>query len=124
MIGNPRKILSYDGANVNLKNKPEIYQRYLELQGHALTQYPDGSPIDPTGEGLVGALSLLVTNGHPDSWIYNNEMTDGPDGGKAYMIRSIVERYREVAKYQLIEEFPWLKATIEERQEKRNPRFK
>jgi hypothetical protein len=124
MIGRPRKTLSYDGVNVNLKNHPKIYNRYLELQGHALTTYGDGSPIDETGEGLVGSLSLLVTGGHPLSQMYEQELTDGPDGGKAALIRKMVEGFRNVAKYQLLEEFPWLKATVEDRREELTPRFK
>ncbi len=37
------------------------------------------------------------------------KLTDGPDGSKAMVIKTIVGRYREAARVQLLEEFPELK---------------
>ena len=114
-VGRPRKSLGFDGVNINLKIRPEIYNRYLELQGHALTEL-NGFPIDPSRKGLVDVLNLVVTGQHPDSRLYGM-LTDGPDGGKANYIEKTVADFREAAKWQLVDEFPWLEAQIDERRD-------
>ncbi|MDL2267135.1 hypothetical protein LJC46_04005 [Desulfovibrio sp. OttesenSCG-928-G15] len=35
--------------------------------------------------------------------------SDGPDGGKAELVRSAIQQYREIAKKQLLEEYPELR---------------
>lgn len=59
----------------------------------------------------------MVSGTHPQPGV--NEMyrtaTDGPDGGKALLIRTILLKYRDAARLQLVNDFPTLRAAIAER---------
>jgi hypothetical protein len=67
-------------------------------------------------------LNALVQGKHPLSPVYEM-LTDGPEGGKAEQIRKIQRDYKEAARDQLLEEFPWLKAEVGVRDSKRPTKF-
>jgi len=79
----------------------EEYDRYVVLAG--------GEFKDPSsGYGLRKYLEHKVI----PSPEYENA-TDGPDGGRSVMIRSVINMFRMGAKDQLLKEFPGLKAEQE-----------
>lgn len=102
----PEKKVGFTGggetATVDLREFPGAYSRYVELAGNGVT---DASHYN---KGCMDYLNSVVTGESPDSVIYNN-LSDGPDGGKADFIRDAVEKYRKLAKDQLLVEFPQIK---------------
>jgi hypothetical protein len=75
---------------------PAEYSRYVEL----------------AGVPAKAKLEALVSGKDPMSAAYSRA-SEGPDGGKALTIRSIVNAYREQAKAQMQIEFPELRDAIE-----------
>jgi len=57
-------------------------------------------------------LNDVVTGKGEISEVYRM-LSDGPDGGKAQFIKARVSEYRELAKKQLLEEYPELAAYIQ-----------
>lgn len=106
-INMPNKKTSFDGATVNLENYPGAYSRFVELAGKE-AKHP------AWGVGAKELLDQIVTGKHPLSQIYNMK-SDGPDGGKYFYVRDIMEQYRDIAKKQILEEFPTIKEEIEEK---------
>lgn len=104
-IGKPQKELNFGGAKLSLRNRPEIHSRYVELAGNA-------TKID--GMGLMDTLNALVSGKHENSPDYAS-LTDGPDGSKALFIEQYVRSFREAAKFELLEEYPELRAELEQR---------
>jgi hypothetical protein len=100
----PPQKTSINGATVDLGQDPEMYHRYVELAGNELK-----SPA--WGEGAKDLLNSIVSGTHPLSSIYNMK-SDGPDGGKALMLRGIIEQYRRDAGQQLLQEQPLLAAKV------------
>lgn len=95
------------GAVVDLHKDPQVYSRYVELAGNSYK--------DPAwGLGAHDMLNQLVSGNSPLSPVYDMR-SDGPDGGKAEMIRSIMNQYREGAKRQLLEEFPKLQTEVSQK---------
>lgn len=70
------------------------YERYLELQGRIVT--------DGQGNNLVQALNDLIRA--PGYQLG----TSGPDGTKYGVFKTTINAYRELAKMQLLQEFPAL----------------
>jgi hypothetical protein len=87
----------------------EMYNRYIELSGK--------EPII-NGQSLKGALNELITRDQ----LYS-QGSDGPEGGKAYLIRSMVQAYRRQAQAMMLEEFPELRQQIENSFEERSERL-
>ena len=107
------------GISINMKEHPEWYERFVELQGNELTEDVNGVPIDVmTGMGLMDTLNALVTGEHPLSTLYSNAGGAGADSERSTMIRAKINEYRRAAKRALIEEFPELKAELESRRKK------
>lgn len=103
-VGMPGKTIGVGGVDVELAGRPREYSRFVELAGNAAK--------DPSGRGLLDTLNDLVGGKHENSPSYA-ELTDGPDGSKALMIDRYVRLYQELAKRQLLEEFPALRAEME-----------
>lgn len=115
----PPKKTSIDGARVNLEMYPGAYSRYLQLAGNEM-KHP------AWGMGAKDLLNEIVSGKHVMSPIYEMK-SDGPDGGKALYVQSILQQYRELAKDQLLKEFPEMKDAVQEqqrhKQQLRMPRF-
>ena len=103
----PGKRTTFNGVTVDLDHFPFAYDRFVELQGNAL-KHP------AFGMGQKDYLDKLVSGKVPDSIIYK-QATDGPDGTKAEMIRSISRSYRELAKQQVLSEKEDLDRHVTER---------
>lgn len=99
------------GAMVDLHKDPAMYSRYVELAGNGYK--------DPAWDsGAHDMLNSLVSGNHPLSAVYNMK-SDGPDGGKAGMIHSILEQYRDGAKRQLLQEYPKLQEEVTQKTQDR-----
>ncbi len=88
-ISLPPQKTSINGATVDLSQDPALYHRYVELAGNELK-----SPA--WGVGAKDLLNQIVSGTHPLSTVYNMK-SDGPDGGKALMLRGLIEQYRRDA---------------------------
>ena len=99
------------GAVVDLHKDPQVYSRYVELAGNGYK--------DPAyGLGAKDMLNQLVSGNSPLSPIYDMK-SDGPDGGKAEMIHSLMNQYRDGAKRQLLQEFPKLQEEVTQKAQDR-----
>jgi hypothetical protein len=101
----PPRTVGIDGFSVDLDKHPGAYQRYVELSGSAL-EHP------AWGLGAKDNLDAIVGGKHPLSDVYDLK-SDGPDGGKADMIRDMVLDYRAHARRQLKEEYPSIAAQVQ-----------
>lgn len=78
---------------------PQQYDRYVELAGNALK--------GPLGLGLYDTLNAIIEGRHPQSQQWNR-LTDGPEGGRAAVVKNYVAAFREMAWAQLLQEDPEL----------------
>lgn len=90
----------FENATVDLWNRQDIYQRYLQLAGQEVPERLSGKP-------LLKALNDLVEGKHPLSPLYQR-LTDGPDGGKSDQIRKLMRETQEEARQRLLREYPEL----------------
>lgn len=88
------KKTSVDGAPVNFRDWPEVYDRYVVLAGNAL-KHP------AYGLGAREFLDAVVSGKHAMSAVYNR-LGDGPEGGKADFIRATVRDYRKLAQQAIL----------------------
>lgn len=106
----PGKRVSFNGVTVDLSQNPKAYERYVQLSGNEM-KHP------AWGLGAMDYLNAVVSGKHPMSTVYGLR-SDGPDGGKEVFIRDAVRQYREMARRQLLEEFPELRQQVQTKQEK------
>ena len=87
---------------------PQEYDRLVVLSGAEVK--------DPkTGKGARESLNDLVGGKHALSKLYHAQ-TDGPGGGKALMIQSLVKRFRDAGSAQLLSETPALRKLVRRKQ--------
>lgn len=113
--GMPSSTITEEGERFVLKNRPEVYERYVVLQGN--TPASDFAPVlksngEPNaasarmaehgGGTLLETLNAIVTGDHPLSQEY--EALDAIGRGK--FVSKVISDYRYFAKNKLIEEFP------------------
>ncbi|MBU1833268.1 MAG: hypothetical protein KKF24_11290, partial [Gammaproteobacteria bacterium] len=104
----PDKKTSINGARINLEHYPGAYSRYVQLAGNEI--------IHPAwGMGAKDFLNEVVSGKHIMSSIYDMK-SDGPDGGKYLYVRGILEDYRELAKAELVKEYPVIEDAVKEQQ--------
>jgi len=105
-IGMPAKSI------MGVKLEPWEYHRYVTLAGKE-------ARID--GMTLRDALSQLFRSD------FYRRLDDGPDGGKAHMIKKVIYQYRRLAREMLLAETPSLRDAVEaaerERQQAMTPNF-
>lgn len=85
-VSMPARSMTFDGERVSLRNRLDIYSDYVAL----------------SGQPAFEQLEAVVTGNHEDSEFYYS-LSDGPDGGKADYIKSVIKAYREEAKAQIME---------------------
>lgn len=107
----PSRKTAFNGARIDLTQYPKAYSRYIELAGNEL-KHP------AWGLGAKDYLNAVVTGRHPLSAVYEIK-SDGPDGGKDLFIRDALSQYRELARKQLLEEFPELRTEVDRKQAER-----
>lgn len=83
---------------VDMSKYPAAYSRLLELSGNEL-KHPAWNM------GLKDLLNAVVSGNHALSSIYRLK-SDGPEGGKEVMIRDLISQYRDLAKRQVLDEYP------------------
>lgn len=99
----PRKTLSFGrGITIDLKDRLNIYSRYVELAGNE---------VKHNGKGCKDYLNDFIKTS-----MYKN-LSDGADGSKNTAIRKIINQFREQAKRQLVIEYPQLQDEIEEQEQ-------
>lgn len=96
----PQRRTNFDGVTIDLGRYPKAYSRYVELAGNEL-KHPAWKM------GAKDVLNAIVSGKHPLSPVYAMR-SDGPEGGKDMFIRGMVSDYREMARKQLLKEFPAL----------------
>lgn len=96
----PSRRTSFNGVNIDLGQFPGAYSRYLQLAGNEL-KHP------AWGMGAKDLLNAVVEGKHPLSAVYQIR-SGGPDGGRDVFIRETLQKYREMARRQLLDEFPEL----------------
>jgi len=92
----PFGVISFNGVPVDMKEYPEVYSELVRLAGN-------GQPDMMTGKGARDRLNDLVTGKDPLSAVYDMR-TGGPEGGKAQMIRGILNSYREDAQKAILDD--------------------
>lgn len=103
----PSRNTNFNGVTINLTQYPKAYQRYVELAGNEL-KHPAWNM------GAKDLLNSVVSGNHPLSAVYKLR-SDGPDGGKDVFIRDILRQYRELARTQLLNEFPELDTEVSDK---------
>lgn len=81
---------------------PEEYNRYVQLAGNEAK--------GPDGMGCKDSLEAMLNN------VNYQRQSDGPDGGKALMLKSKILNYRELARLMMIEESPELAERVRGKQ--------
>lgn len=103
-VAMPSKRLTIGRTTFNLRNAPDVYNRFIELRGNAL-KIP--------GNGNMGAkdfLNAVVSGKHRLSQAYANL----PDAqAKEDFVKKVLRSYGELAKQQILQEFPQLRDQIE-----------
>jgi hypothetical protein len=92
---------SIDGVELT----PHEYSRYVELAGNKAK--------GPDGLGLKDKLDRIINTSQFKG------ATDGPDGGKALLIKKYVQAYRGIARAQLAKEIPALAEQLERAKKER-----
>ena len=90
---------------------PKEYDRFVELAGNGLK--------DPsTGMGAYDTLNAIIDGKHNLSGQWQSA-SDGPQGGRSIMIRTVIQSFRDAARAKVVEEFPDLRARVGGRMEER-----
>lgn len=100
---------------VNLRQYPEVYERYVELAGNEL-KHP------AWGLGAKDLLNQIVQGDHPLSAVYRLKAElPGGEGSpfaqvspKEEFIRSIIGQYRDLARRQIMQEYPQIAGLVDE----------
>lgn len=95
-------------AEIDLEDYPGSHSRYAELAGNSL-KMPKYE-----GKGCMDFLNDVVTGKSSYSSIYDS-LSEGPDGEKAAFIRGVISDFRRASKLQLAEEYPEMRAAIDNR---------
>jgi hypothetical protein len=107
MVKNKVEVSMPAKAQLGVELNPKEYWRFVELAGNALK--------DPaTGMGAKDTLEAVIGGKHPLSAQWQ-DATDGPEGGRALIIKSVIQGFRRAAQAKLLEEFPDLKLRVEDR---------
>jgi hypothetical protein len=112
-IAAPKRSLNFDGVTVDLTRDefPGAYSRYAQLAGN--------EAINPAwGKGCLDYLNDVVQGNNPMSSVYQMR-SDGPEGGKSEFIRATVMKCRNLAKEQLLREYPVLARYVREQKSRR-----
>lgn len=99
----PDRKTEYNGVTIDFNKFGKEYSEFVFQSGNGLKlpQYDN--------KGAMDFLNALVSGKSQFSQVYNL-YSDGPDGGKAQYIQSILNTYRVAAKQSVVEGSPKLKA--------------
>lgn len=115
-IATPSTRVTFDRAgSINLDNFPGAYSRWLKMAGQEI-QLDFGAGGKKT---MLDTLNTMVSGTSTRiGRAYADERMNDP--AREDLIRSIITKYREVAKPQLLEKFPALRNEVTRRQEERS----
>lgn len=99
---------------VMIDNQISVRMPAREIDGVELTTEEYSRYVELAGAPARDALNQLVTGESPMSGMYERG-TDGPDGTKATVIKSIIYSFRQAARAKMLLEFPDLRAVIDEK---------
>lgn len=106
----PQKRISFNGTSISLRNRLDLYSRYIELSGQ----------VKRNGQTLNERLNDMVQGKGREGRLYQG-LSDGPEGQKVTAIRNIVTGYRQAARVELIKEnLDWFEQEAGRRIEKRD----
>jgi hypothetical protein len=88
-----------------VKLSAEDYIEYVKLAGNELKQQ---------GMGAKDMLDAIVTGRHPTLSRAYARGSDGPDGGKAHVVRTVIEAYRKAAGAQMLKNHHELRILAQE----------
>jgi len=94
-----------EAAGEGIELSPQEYDLFVRLAGNELK--------GPDSKGMKDTLADVM-----QSEDYRHQ-TDGPEGGKALIVRSIVQSFREAARGELFNRIPELIELVEEKQTQR-----
>lgn len=111
------KNMTVDGAQISLRSKPKVRNFMLTTERQTQpSQMGDVAGaqklIKKYGDySMVDLMNMIVTGNHP---LYRRymEKTDGPDGSKVDMLKTIKRDYYEAAKEAALAKFPELQLDI------------
>ncbi|MEX3008363.1 hypothetical protein [Hoeflea sp. TYP-13] len=108
-IGMPSKTFTIDGEAIGLRNDPDIYNRYVLLQGGTRpSQMGADGLADRYGDRtLLEVLNDIVTGKDDLSEPYDEAMDPAE---KRDIIQGVVRRYRRAARRVIFDEYPELEA--------------
>lgn len=124
-LGIRNREMSVNGVRIAIGNRADIHNRFLELRGATKP-----SQMGSTGQRLearYGDLTLLetlnavVTGSHKLSKQYE-KASEGQDGGKHKLLRSILADYSKAATASTLREFPELLTAAKEKRLQRMER--
>jgi hypothetical protein len=92
-------------TGIDMGRHAHAYSRFLELSGNEL-KHP------AWGLGAMDLMNQIVSGKHTLSQVYQIR-SDGPDGGKEMFLKKLLSNYREIAKQQILEEFPELQREVD-----------
>lgn len=107
MVANKVEVSMPAKAQMGVELKPEEYWRFVELAGNGVKE-------PGTNMGAKETLEAIVAGEHSLSSQWQSA-TDGPEGGRALIIKSVIQGFRQAAQAKLLEEFPDLKLRVEDR---------
>lgn len=116
--GMPSKILTVDGEKVGLKNRPEVYERYLMLQAQTKPEDMEAYGLADRYDNktMLEVVNDIVTGKSELSERYDR--AEDPDE-KRDVIMKVINRYRRAARKVLIREFPDLQLVAERKRKSR-----
>ena len=121
-LGIRNREISVNGVRISIGNRADIHNRFLELRG-ATKPSQMGAPGQRL-QARYGNLTLLetlnavVTGKHKLSTQYE-KASEGQDGGKHKLLRSILADYSKVATTNTLKEFPELMNAAKEKRAQR-----
>lgn len=103
----------FQGVQVNFKEYPKVYERYVQLAGNEL-------PHPAFKLGAKDLLNEIVSGRHSLSAVYKIRS----DPMKLAFIKTIIDQYRTLAQQQVMQEFPEFAAYVNDlKTEKMNSRL-
>lgn len=106
-----------------VKLEPAEYLRYVQLAGNELKlagrtyQVKGDKNFVESSMGAKDLIEAVIKGTHPDKQrveLYKNS-TDGPDGGKALMIRTFVTTFRDAARKRMLQDAPLIRGALDAR---------
>lgn len=96
MLANRLNVKKASKLQNEVELTPKQQDRFDFLAGNGMK--------DPlTGLGTYDTLNAMIAGTHPDSYAWSTS-TDGPEGGRAAIVRKVIEKAREAARGQLYDE--------------------